>query len=355
MLRKFRRGEVWYIRGTVRGISVYETTGTSDTAQAEEYRARKEGELWSRDVRGDRGSHSFGEAAVIYLRTRRPAASSLDKMRAVVEHFERWQVDKVDQAAIDDYIARHHPTAAPATIVRVVITPVTAILRVAAKRGWCDMPALERPPVPTPAPRWLTREEADRLVAACSPHLAPLVTFLLHTGARLGEALSLRWAQVDLQARRVVFLDTKNGESRGVPLNGVAWLGLANLPGREGEVFRTPAGQPYSRSEIGGSPIKTAFSGACRRASLAKIVGYRTDKRGKERPIYKTDVRVHDLRHTFASWLVMAGVPLRTVAELLGHQTLQMVHRYSHLSPDHLRDAVLSLTRAPSVQAAQEG
>lgn len=336
MLKKFRRGEVWYIRGTVRGISVYETTGTSDTAQAEEYRARKEGELWSRDVRGDRGSHSFGEAAVIYLRTRRPAASSLDKMRAVVEHFERWQVDKVDQAAIDDYIARHHPTAAPATIVRVVITPVTAILRVAAKRGWCDMPALERPPVPTPAPRWLAREEADRLVAACSPHLAPLVTFLLHTGARLGEALSLRWAQVDLQARRVVFLDTKNGESRGVPLNDVAWMALANLPGREGEVFRTPAGQPYSRSEIGGSPIKTAFSGACRRAGL-------------------DGVHPHTLRHTFASWLVMAGVPLRTVAEILGHKSLAMVHRYSHLSPDHLRDAVLSLTSAPSVQAAQEG
>lgn len=334
MLRKFRRGEVWYIRGTVRGISVYETTGTSDPAQAEEYRARKEGELWSRDVRGDRGSHSFGEATLVYLKARQPGAHFKHvTLPPLIDHFERWPADKIDQAAIDAYIARHHPKAAPGTIVRAVITPMTAILRVAAKRGWCDTPAFERPPVPTPAPRWLTRDEADRLVAACRPHLVPLVTFLLHTGARLGEALSLRWSQVDLQARRVAFLDTKNGHSRGVPLNDTAWMALANLPGREGEVFRTPAGQPYSRSEIGGSPIKTAFSGACRRAGL-------------------DGVHPHTLRHTFASWLVMAGVPLRTVAELLGHKTLQMVHRYSHLSPDHLRDAVLSLTRAPSVHAA---
>lgn len=334
MLSKFKRGRVWYVRGTVRGIRVYETAGTADAARAEEYRARREAQLWDRTVKGERGAHSFGEAALAYLQSRRPSPSSLAKMRPIVEHFQHRQLDQVTQDTIDGYLRVLHARSAPATITRVVITPVVAVLRFAAKRGWCDLPAFDRPKVPPRAAvRWLTRDEADRLVAACAPHLAPLVTFLLHTGARLGEALGLQWAQVDLQARRVAFLDTKNGTHRGVPLNDAAWLALANLPLRQGHVFLTPAGAPYYGSALGGSPIKTAFRGACRRAGIDGL-------------------RVHDLRHTFASWLVMSGAPLRTVAELLGHRSLAMVHRYSHLSPDHLRDAVDRLpSGAPRVQS----
>jgi integrase len=140
---------------------------------------------------------------------------------------------------------------------------MTAVLRVAAKRGWCDRPAFERPRVFKPSTRWLTRDEAERLVVACAPHLKPLVTFLLQTGARLSEALRLQWAQVDLRARRVAFLGTKNGESRVVPLNGEAFFALANLPHREGHVFLTPAGVPYYDSGgLGGSPIKTGVQGS---------------------------------------------------------------------------------------------
>ena len=119
-------------------------------------------------------------------------------------------------------------------------------------------------------------------------------------------------------------------------------------------VFLTPAGTPYHDTRgLGGSPIKRAFNSACVRAGLAEIAGYRVDKRGRRWPIIDTTVTPHKLRHTFASWLVMKGVPLRTVAELLGHKSLAMVHRYSHLSPDHLRGSVdLLSTGAKSVQAA---
>jgi integrase len=335
MLKKFRRGRVWYVRGTVRSVRCYETTGTADATKAEEYRARREAQLWDRSVVGERGTHSFGEATVIYLQSRHPGPSFKTTLRHLVEHFERWPVDNITQAAVDQYIAKCHAGSAPGTRVRAVITPLTAILRTAAKRKWCDMPAFERPNVPRVVTRWLTRAEADRLVEASAPHLEPLVTFLLHTGARLGEALRLQWAQVDLQARRVALLDTKNGESRGVPLNDIVFLALCNLPHRDGCVFRTPAGVPYYDSGgLGGSPIKTAFKGACRRAGIEGL-------------------RVHDLRHSFASWLVMSGTPLRTVAELLGHRSLLMVHRYSHLSPEHLRAAVDRLSSsAESVQSA---
>jgi integrase len=159
---------------------------------------RREAQLWDRAVLGDRGAHGFGEAAVAYLQARKPGPSATVKLRPVVEHFQHWPIDKINQAALDAYIAARHPRSAPATIIRVVMTPVVAVLRHAAKRGWCDVPAFERPKVPTPAPRWLTRDEADRLIDACSPHMKPLVSFLLHTGGRLGEALRLQWAQVDL-------------------------------------------------------------------------------------------------------------------------------------------------------------
>lgn len=335
MLKKFRRGETWYVRGTVRGVRVYETTGTADAARAEEFRARREAQLWDRAVVGERGTHTFAEAAVIYLQNRQPGPSFRATLRRLVDHFEHSPVDKITQGALDAYIARHHARSAPRTITRAVITPMTAVLRVAAKRKWCDMPAFERPRVVQVTTRWLTRQEANRLLAECAPHLRPLVTFLLHTGARLNEALRLEWSDVDLVARRVRFLQTKNGESRGVPLNDDAFFALANLPHRDGQVFLTPAGVPYHDTRgLGGSPIKRGFKGACRRAGIAGL-------------------RVHDLRHTFASWLVMAGAPLRTVAELLGHKSLAMVHRYSHLSPDHLKDSVdLLSSGAKPVQVA---
>lgn len=358
MLKKFRRGSVWHIRGTVKGITVYETTGTTDAARAEEYRAKREAQLWDRAVIGERGMHTFEEAVLIYLQNRRPGPHfRFITMRPLVAHFKAWPVDMVTQSAVDQYIDKYHSKSSPATIVRAVITPITAVLRVAARRKWCDQPAFERPKGGKAdgrvSWRWLTRDEADKLVSACAPHLRPLIIFLLHTGARLGEALRLEWSEVDLAARRVAFLNTKNGESRGVPLNDEVVRALSALDNRSGHVFLTPAGEPYYNSGgLGGSPIKTAFRTACIRAGLSKVTGIRIDVNGRQLPVYKNTVRVHDLRHTFASWLVMGGTPLRTVAELLGHKTLTMVMRYSHLSPDHLREAVTRLsTRAPAVQS----
>ncbi|MCP5364923.1 MAG: site-specific integrase [Hyphomicrobiales bacterium] len=337
MLTKFKRGHVWYIRGTVRGIRIYETAGTSDHDRAEEYRARREAQLWDRSVSGERGQHSFGEAVLIYLQSNNPGPSYRATLLRLVNHFERWPVDKITQGAVDEYVAKNHSESAPGTIIRAVITPLTAVLRVAAKRQWCDFPAFDRPKVQKSTTRFLTPQEARTLASCCAGHLRPLVIFLTHTGARLGEALRLKWSEVDLNARRVMFLRTKNGESRGVPLNDDAFLALANLAHREGHVFLTPAAKPYHDTRgLGGSPIKRAFKTACKRAGIEGL-------------------RVHDLRHTFASWLVMNGTPLRTVAELLGHKSLSMVHRYSHLSPDHLADAVASLSNRASCVQSENG
>ncbi len=101
MLKKFKRGRVWYVRGTVRGVRVYETADTSDTARAEEYRARREAQLWDRTVVGERGSHSFGEATLIYLQTRQPGPSFRATLKRLVDHFEHRPIDQIDRSVLE--------------------------------------------------------------------------------------------------------------------------------------------------------------------------------------------------------------------------------------------------------------
>ncbi len=325
MLRTFKRGRVWYLRGTVRGVRVYETTGTSSADRAEELRIKRENEILHRTIHGERGGHTFAEAALMYLE--RPGGVPDTEVRYVfplVDNFGQTSLDKIDQASVDRYVAVRHPGAKTSTIQRITLTPLTSIWNHAHGLGWCDAPRFRRPKQPQGRTTWLTEGQAERLIKAAAPHFRPLVILLLYTGARLSEALYLDWADVDLQRSIITFHDTKNGETRTVPLHDRVFLALVNLPHREGAVFRTQRGHPYARRRCGGGQVQTAWRGACRRAGF-------------------TGIRPHDCRHTFASWLVMAGTPLRTVAELLGHKSLSMVMRYSHLSDDHRREHVASL------------
>ena len=169
---------------------------------------------------------------------------------------------------------------------------------------------------------WLKADEAERLIEACSPHLQPLVIFLLYTGARAGEALWLNWSNVDLKRRHVTFLKTKNGDPRGVPLHSRVVAALEALPSREGPVFRAPNGAPYARptpdddsDTSAGSRIKRAFAGACRRAAIH-------------------DFTPHGCRHTWATWHYQANRNLTALQSLGGWKTLSMVMRYAHTNVD---------------------
>jgi integrase len=168
--------------------------------------------------------------------------------------------------------------------------------------------------------RWLTPEDAGRLLAACrksrNAALVGLVEFTMFTGFRRGEALGLTWDRVD-RARGVIRLEvTKSGHRREVRLNANADAVLARRwsEGAAGYVF--------------GSKNWNSFRSAWEAAvTTAKL----------------DDFRFHDLRHTFASWLVQRGRTLREVQEALGHRSVTMTLRYSHLAPDHLRAAIAVL------------
>ena len=164
--------------------------------------------------------------------------------------------------------------------------------------------------------RYLEKEEIVKLLSVCDESLKPVVIIALNTGMRLSEILHLKWQDVDFKRGIIYLLKTKNGDKREIPMNELAEVALKGIR-------KHPASE-YIFYHKDGSPRKTvrkAFTTALKKADIINF-------------------RFHDLRHTFASHLVMAGVDLNTVRELLGHADLTMTLRYAHLSPDHKKKAV---------------
>jgi integrase len=309
----------WIARGSLRGIRIEESTGIVDDGraaskrQAEEIRAKREAEIIEQSVHGRRVSETFAGAVVSYLE----AGGSKRFLDRVLEHFGSTPLARIDQDAIDRGARKVYPNASDATRNRQFYTPVSAVLTHGAGRGWCDSPLIERPRGTPGRVRFLEPSEAERLIAACGPHLRPLVIFLFNTGARIGEAIWLDWQNVDLARGQVVFVKTKNGDRRGVPLNPRIVATLAALPHRDGEVFRRPDGLPYeplkgddSDTSAGGR-IKTAFGGAVRRAGIEEF-------------------HPHDCRHTWATWHYRVNRDLGALMKIGGWKTVSMVMRYAH-------------------------
>lgn len=301
-----------YLRGTVRGIRVDESAGTGDRRKAEEIRTRREAELLDQSIHGSSATATFASAAVSYMEQ----GGEARYMAPLVKFFGTAKLSSIDQAAVDRAAKLLKPKAAQSTVNRQIHTPISAVLKHAAARGWCEVKPIERPEQPKGKTRWLTVGEAQRLVDHCADHLKPLVSLILYTGARLSEALYLDWNEVDLNRAHVIFLDTKNGEDRGVPLHPVALAALANLPHRKKAVFRKPDGKPYPEKLDGGGQIKTAFKAACRRA---KIKG----------------ATPHTLRHTWATWYYQEHRDIARLMELGGWKSLDMVQRYTHVNQSH--------------------
>jgi excisionase family DNA binding protein len=167
--------------------------------------------------------------------------------------------------------------------------------------------------------RVLTEEEETRLRAASAPHLRLIITGLLATGARISELMALRRSAVDLERRTILLTKTKSGRNRVIPINAQLHEVLTALKARsKGErVFAGPEGEPVAS-------VRRAFVSACRRAGLK-------------------GVRMHDLRHTFATRLVRRGVDIITVRDLLGHSSVKLTERYTHSNEEQKREAVRRL------------
>lgn len=179
--------------------------------------------------------------------------------------------------------------------------------------------------------RFLSDDERAKLLEACrqsdNAHLFPVVMFALSTGARKSEILTLTLADVDLDRRTAILRDTKNGDTRAVPIARHLADVLTEQKAKAAALYKAMPKPPATRwlfpRADGQEPIdiRTAWENARDKAGLA-------------------DFRFHDLRHSTASYLAMKGASLVEIAEVLGHRTLQMVRRYAHLSESHVKGLV---------------
>jgi integrase len=184
-----------------------------------------------------------------------------------------------------------------------------------------DLPTISAP-VKTPAPRdrWMTREEADRLIAACTaPHLRNFVILGLMTVPRMGALLEAKLTQVVWQRRTIDYGEGNGNKRRAVvPLNdeAMAALKLAEQISVAGYII-----------EFNGKPldtVKKGFAAACDRAGIEGVTP-------------------HILRHTGATWMALAAVPMHEIANMLGDSRATTERVYAKYHPDYLRKAARAL------------
>ena len=216
----------------------------------------------------------------------------------------------------------------PSTVVRYMASLSVALTIAVKEFGWLDdspIRKVTKPTQPQGRVRYLSDSERANLLNACSQSnskfIYTVVVIALSTGMRQGEIMNLRWNQVDLSVGQITLNQTKNGDSRAVPLTGFALDLLSHL------------------AKIRHINNDYLFPGLNTKKPIDLRKAWRTVSKQAE----LEDFRFHDLRHSAASYLAMNGASLIEIAAVLGHRTLQMVKRYSHISKSHTHSVVSSM------------
>lgn len=356
----FRRGSVWYGSYTTPGGKrIKESLGTEDRKQAQELHDRRKAELWRIERLGDFPDVTFEEACLRWLEEK-AHKKSLDadkgrigfwlmhfegvllkdiseaKIYAAVSRMtnrkakERWEQRAMSMAKKGLDIGEYKPAAVSTSTKAKHLALMKALMR-AAEREWKwieKSPVIKVPQERNKRVRWLEPAEAKRLIEECPEPLKSTVEFALATGLRRSNIVDLKWQQIDLQ-RKVAWIypeESKSGRAIGVALNEMAEA-----------VLRRQIGRHHNWVFVHTESVKR--NDGTTTASVRKM---RVDSNTAWRAALKRagieDFRFHDLRHTWASWLIQAGVPLSALQEMGGWESIEMVQRYAHLAPNHLTE-----------------
>lgn len=323
---------LWWIDITIGGRRVRESTGTSDRKKAQEYHDRLKVQCWEQERLGTKPRYTWREAVVRYLRESEGKAS-LENDR----HALRWldpylgdrNLDQIDKATLEHVTAerlkpyvriyksgqKRECKPGVDTVNRFLTTLRALLYKARDEWEWIERaPKVKTLKGAKSRVRWISRAEADKLIAELPEHLAAMAEFSLQTGLRRANVTHLEWSQVDL-ARRTAWVlgeKTKNRKALSVPLSKKAVAILEAWGGEHPRWVFQKAGRPVHQTST------KAWFEALKRAGIE-------------------DFCWHDLRHTWASWHVQNGTPLHVLQELGGWSSLKMVQRYAHLSGEHLR------------------
>jgi integrase len=327
-MRIYRRKGVWYIDYSFNGRRVRKSVGIY---KRDAELALKEAEL--KIVKGEflgmeeEKKIMFDELSAEYLKfskaNKRPQVFRRDKIMVnnLLEVFGGKDIRNISAYELEQYKMKRRNAVSASTVNR-EITCICHMFNKATEWHYLvhnKLRVVKKFKEPPGRLRYLKDKEISRLLKACTRHIKSIVIMALNTGMRKSEILNLKWSDIDIDNKVITIRMTKNNEVRAIPINSILYNELKRKePKTDSEyVFANSEGKPYS-------DIKTGFKAALRRARIK-------------------DFRFHDLRHTFASRLVMAGVDIRTVQELMGHKDIKMTMRYSHLSDAHLKEAIKKL------------
>lgn len=276
-------------------------------------------------------------------------------------YYEKWiapvlgatPLQKIDAEKLE-YLSIHlQKEGMSAATIRKVLGIVSQVWNRAAVRdivsGDCPTRRIKKPQLDNRRMRFLSREDAAKILKALAlrsmdMHDEALLSLLC--GLRAGEIHALTWGDIDLKNGTILIRDPKNKRNRHAFITGEI---KAMLKRRRRDQATTELIFPASNGKQ-RVWVSDTFSRTIDDLGLNNTGEFTTDEEGNQVPIRISDARqrvvFHTLRHTFASWLVQDGTPLYTVAELMGHSTLEMTRRYSHLSSDSLRSAAMKLQGA---------
>jgi len=274
--------------------------------------------VWRISKLGEKPRHTWNEAVVRWLKEQSHKATiEMDKIHLrwldaflngkPLDTISRSMIDKITEAKLAEGVTN-------ATVNRVLEILRAILRRCVNEWEWLDKaPMVRMLKEPTRRIRFLTRQEANRLLRELPDHMADMVTFSLATGLRRSNVTGLLWSQVDL-ARQVAWIHADQAKARKaipVPLNSEAVEIVTKQLGKHPtHVFS------YKGNTIFQVSTKTWYA-ALKRAGIENF-------------------RWHDLRHTWASWHVQNGTPMFALQEMGGWESPEMVRRYAHLAADHL-------------------
>lgn len=328
--------------GTTKGYRVRQRAGSNDEALAREEAAALERKIIRDHHLGKRpDERGFASTAQAYVQAEPRARQTVMLCVKLTQYFGSAPLSEITQEALDRARAVLYPDAAPGTVRRNLIVPLRAILNFAHRRDWCAAPVFDLPPEPEGRTDFLLPDQVERLLEHAG-HIRPLLTYLICTGARLGEALALDWSQVDLQGRRAnVWGDqTKTGRRRIVDLTPAAVAALGGLAHREGRVFLRSDREPYRATGDGGGHIARPWEVAWREAELPGE--WRDMSNGSRKPVrrYIPAMSPHALRHSWASWWYALTPDPFALQRAGGWSSVDLVERYTHLMPAGHEDAI---------------